>query len=461
MPKLVRLLGDSEKSTTEVRNSFRQPLIIKPNSKVALVGLSVVLNDDVANEQFLINTQNNAFKIGDADALLTATITTGSYAANALVDEFAIAANYSGTAESASGVHHIAKLVNNKLDLTTHNGVLDDADFNTTVTPEEDLWIVEVGTLSTETATAITASGAVEMHTSYLYSAIPMVHNVFEATLTNPNTKNMAILAYPIDWQFTDPLWGVEVSGGTYYKVIDGVVSTLTTSAAAGDKIVMETFGGTYKLVIRSSADAVKRTEIQENAIARIHYNGRRQIMWQINLDDLGAMTSCKCNILTDAPVGNKHSLQDDHISAGLQFTTLGGGTNGELARFLGFSGVGTSVVTYAGNPAHLEGRDNVSGFASYPGILVTLDGLGPFESFDGAATSRAPDNILYVLNDLKTISANTLQLDIPAPFYLNLNNANPVNVNELRVRFLPAAGQTSNPVLSFSGKPSITLLID
>jgi hypothetical protein len=101
-----------------------------------------------------------------------------------------------------------------------------------------------------------------------------------------------------------------------------------------------------------------------------------------------------------------------------------------------------------------------MEGIASYPGILVVIDGLGPLQSYDGAGTSKAPDNILYVLNDL-AMANNTLRLDIPAPFYLDMNNSSPLNVNELRVRFLPATGQKQNPALSFSGNPSVTLLID
>jgi hypothetical protein len=41
------------------------------------------------------------------------------------------------------------------------------------------------------------------------------------------------------------------------------------------------------------------------------------------------------------------------------------------------------------------------------------------------------------------------------------MNNPNPININELRARFLPATGYKLNPTLSFSGKPSLTLLID
>jgi hypothetical protein len=102
-----------------------------------------------------------------------------------------------------------------------------------------------------------------------------------------------------------------------------------------------------------------------------------------------------------------------------------------------------------------------MKGLPQYPGILVVVDGLGAFQSFDGASTSRSQDNIIYVLHDLSVVNANIIQLDVPAPFYLDINNSNPINVNELRVRLLPASGQENNPVLTFTGKPCVTLLIE
>jgi hypothetical protein len=287
-----------------------------------------------------------------------------------------------------------------------------------------------------------------------------MVANIFSATLTNPNSVNMEIEA--ISLGFTEKVrWGLEVSGGQYRSIINDVSASLSVAAQAGDEVILNTYAGNFSIQIDSSVGTNKYLSIDSGAISPELYDARRRIVWHIGLGNGGGMTDCRSTTLYDAPSTDKTDYKDEEVEMGLQFTNAAGGTNSTLAKFLGFGTAGNTIIKYGGYPATLESRDNVSGFSSYPGILVTLDGLGPFESFDGAATSRAPDNILYVLNDLKTISVNTLQLDIPAPFYLNLNNANPVNVNELRVRFLPAAGQTSNPVLSFSGKPSITLLID
>jgi hypothetical protein len=121
----------------------------------------------------------------------------------------------------------------------------------------------------------------------------------------------------------------------------------------------------------------------------------------------------------------------------------------------------GASIIPYKGNPAHLQAREELLGLASYPGILITVDGLGPLESFDGSIDSRSQSNIVYVINDLSVVTSNQLQLDIPAPFYLNLKNSAPININELRAQFLPSSGSVTNKAISFSGKPSLTLLID
>jgi len=132
------------------------------------------------------------------------------------------------------------------------------------------------------------------------------------------------------------------------------------------------------------------------------------------------------------------------------------------LATFAGFGMNGSSIIPYKGRPAHLEARETLVGLAAYPGLLISVDGLpGLLESFDGSKDSRSQSNVVYVVNDLSVVTSNQLQLDIPAPFYLNLKNSAPVNINELRARFLPSAGSLTNKAITFSGKPTLTLLID
>jgi hypothetical protein len=464
MVKLIRLLGDSEKSSSEIRNTFRQGgIMLKPYSKVALVGASALLTDTVVNENFVIDAKNSQFKIGkvsvDARQILNAEITTGSYSGHEFISEFEIAANYSGTLASGVGLHHKTKILNNRFDLTTHYDPLADAAFDNVTK-----WEVVSGNTSVKTATAITASGDLVIRIDEEQTAcIPMVHSQFKATLLDCSGKDVAI--YATNENAGTIPWGVEVTSGTYFKVIDGTSTSLATSWAANDVVTMDVYAGNLRIKIDASGGSNKITSLTANAVPRRLYGPLTNaqyshLRWWLELSNGAALTNCECTILFN--VDEKNVLLDSDVHAELQFKDSADKTNTLLATYCGFGLNGGSAIKYYGNPANVQGRDELTGLPSYPGILVTIDGLGgSLQSYDGADSSKAQDNILYVVNDLSVINNNQLQLDIPAPFFLDIGNSVPINITELRARFLPAAGQKVNSSLEFSGKPSLALLID
>lgn len=447
MVKLIRLLGDSETNSTEVRNTFRQPIIIKPYSKVALVGASVLLTDDIVNEQFIVNEANRYFKLGAVGAPLTSALTSGAYYAHGLVDEFAKAGNYAGTDTSGYnlGLHHTTEIIDNRFVLKTHKANLEAPGFNV-----DNRWDTLVGSGTLTVNSVAGGASGITIASDLNQSAIPMVHNRFKFTVPTAAGKI----------EVGTQGWGIDISGGVYWKQLTSSYTTTGVSWAAGDVVQMDTYAGGYHLKIDSSAGVNKLTANDLLAIPRAYY-GKQLInnRWLIDVAASSSITNCSCTTLYNLPDNDK--LQDTEITAELRFKDTNDQTNMVLAIYMGFGLSGGSPLIYSGNPAILGGRAEMTGIANYPGILVTIDGLGPFQSYDGAAQSKSPDNILYVLNDLSVINGNNLQLDIPAPFYLDLNNPHPLNVNELRARFLPASGQYTNPVLTFSGKPSLTLLIE
>lgn len=451
MPKLIRLLGDSESNSTEIRNTFRQPIIIKPNAKVALVGASVLLTDDIVNEQFIINEANRYFKLGALQAPLTAALTSGAYFAHGLAEEFSTAGNYAGTDASLYnlGLHHTSEIIENRFVLKTHKANLEAPGFNDAVR-----WDTILGSGTLAANSVIGGASGIIMSSDLNQSAIPMVHNRFKFTAATAGGR------IEVGGSGPDGAWGVDISGGTYFRQLPGALTTTGISWAAGDVVQMDAYAGGLHLKIDSSAGANKLTESNLLAIPRSSYG--KQVVnnrWLVSVDFSSSITNCTCTTLYNVP--DNDYLQDTNVTAELRFKDSNDDTNMILAIFMGFGLAGGSPLIYAGNPATLSGRAEMTGIANYPGILVTIDGLGPLQSFDGASQSKSQDNIVYVLNDLSIINGNNLQLDIPAPFFLDLNNANPINVNELRARFLPASGQFANPALSFSGKPSLTLLID
>lgn len=457
MVKLIRLLGDSEQNNTEIRNTFRQPIIVKANAKVALVGASAYLTDDLSNEEFTISTNDNSpyFKIGEVNSEMSAVMTAGAYTAHSLIDEFATAANYAGTATKGLGLHHQTRIIDNHFNLETHKGLFQVNDFD-----EATEWEVVDGTMvAVGVGSATSSAGGGSLVSDIVSSSIPMVHNKFKVTLDTISGTN-TFSAY--DNYRLSYLFGFDISGGTYRKVINDVYTSLATSWAAGDVVTMETYAGGYHLTIDSSAGVNKKTEDNLLVLPRSWYGPtiHSGFKWYIELVNSSAISSCYATTIYGAG-GIQSTLKDVASNCSLQFVTTGNLLNRTLATYFGFPNEGTNPILYSGNPASLGGVEEMSGIPANPGILVTIDGLGPLQSYDGASQSRAPDNIVYVINDLTHLNSNQLQIDIPAPFYLDLNNANPININELRARFLPATGYKLNPTLSFSGKPSLTLLID
>jgi hypothetical protein len=454
MPKLLRLLGDSNKNSTEIRNTFRQPIIVKPNAKVALIGVNATLIDEVVNEKYIIDDANNQFKIGLSDDLLTATISSGDYTPQRLLYQTELAANLTGNDTSGTGLHH--QFIYNENTATVKTYLSED-----TNDPMFSSWkSFAKSNPYTATDTSVVFTGSTQLLDKA--AIVPMVHSKFTATLVNAQTYNVQIYAqggkaYPLGDRY-----GVAVVGGAYNYLTNTSTTAFSPaiSAAANDQVIIELFNKSLKITVKDSTGTVKGTHSSINTIKNIYYNTGQPLRWAVFGNNGTNIATCSCTRLTNAPVTEKHALFDDFVQAGLKFQSAANVTNGQLSIYLGHPTAGNTLQEYAGNPAELQPTTQMRGIPEYPGILVTLDGLGPLQSYDGASSSKAPDNILYVLHDLSTVTGNQVELDIPAPFYLDINNANPININELRVRLLPAAGQESNPVLTFTGKPCITLLI-
>lgn len=473
MVKLIRLQGDADVNNEEIRNTFKQPILIQPNSKVALVGASALLQDEIVNENFIIGNSNKYFKIGSVidnqvKKIYNAEITPGSYSASQFVEQFGTAANYAATDASAEFLQHQTSIVNNRFYLETYNTLFRVPKYDTTN------WTVYDGSTTVKTSTAITAgAGGVKLSTggSVNNCSIPMFHNRFQTTLVNCSggavfsacecSKSTAV---PVNTS-----WGVEITAANAYRAIipdpeaDGPPSyvNLGQSWAANDILSFSTFGGRLVIRILDAASNLKASYDEIGKIPRVLYEPNSYgLNFNIELSANGQISVGNCTYLDSLPAD---PLVGDVNTAGiLQFLTPTNTYNVMLATFAGFGMNGSSIIPYKGRPAHLEARETLVGLAAYPGLLISVDGLpGLLESFDGSKDSRSQSNVVYVVNDLSVVTSNQLQLDIPAPFYLNLKNSAPVNINELRARFLPSAGSLTNKAITFSGKPTLTLLID
>jgi len=471
MPTLIRLLGDSAKNTTEVRNTFKEPVYIPANARIALTGLNCVLADDLANETFVISGTIGEFKIGLATtnplAQPLAVIPAGDYTAASFVDAFEVAANYTGSQAVGSensdlllGLHHITDIVDGKLQLKSYLGENADTDFDDAIWT--DIGENEVGLRSVAdfTATAVADSSSTLLNTG---SIVPLVSSKFAATLVNPETVDMLIAA--VRYKDTSTvLWGVRVitdgAARRYqygYKPLVGSTiweNILSATAEANDVVELFRFGEAARVKInRSNGDNV--ANLARTGIDRAltdPSNGAIQWLVQANTD--GEMVGCTCTKIDG--LSPQLSGLNSSVDASLQFANNAGKFNGILALYCGFANERNKII-YRGDPATLISRTEIGGVPGYPGILVTIDGLGLLKSFDGAAVAKSPANIIYSVNELQDKN-QYLQLDVPQPLYLDIGNAAPINVNELRVRLFEAGGFNQ---LTFIGKPSFSFIID
>ena len=472
MVKLIRLQGDADVNNEEIRNTFKQPILIQPNSKVALVGASAHLQDEIVNENFIIGNSNKYFKIGSiidnqVKKIYNAEITPGSYSAAQFVEQFGTAANYAATDASAEFLQHQTSIINNRFYLETYNSSRRVPQYSTTA-----YWTVYDGSASAIDTRSITAGAAgIKISMNPKTISIPMFNNLFETNLVNCS-GGAVFAACECSKSNSVPVntsWGLEITASNAYRAIipdpeaDGPPSyiSLGQSWAANDRLVMNTFGGRLVIRILDASANLKASYDEMGKIPRVLYEPNSYgVNWNIQLPATGQITDGYCSFLDRLPAEN--TIGDTNTSGLLQFLTPTNTYNVMLATFAGFGMNGSSMIPYKGNPAHLEARETLIGLAAYPGLLISVDGLpGLLESFDGSKDSRSQSNVVYVVNDLSVVTSNQLQLDIPAPFFLNLKNSTAVNINELRARFLPSAGSLTNKAITFSGKPTLTLLID
>jgi hypothetical protein len=467
MPKLIRLLGDVNKSNTEISNTFRQPLIIKKNSRVGLTGLSAFMADDLGNSVFQINGDGDgeffiSIPTAGADIVSNATVSAGTYDKNTFALALEAGANASGLATDDStiwGLDHKCSLLDNTLTITSALSVaaFTDGDFN--------VW-EQFGSpinISGTNDNAFDTTGNVGNSSIILEDQIPRVHNYSQWKLATQEGVAITIAARASINSATT--YGIKTETNIYKKIFSNVVSNIVDSTNAtvatedGDTVKMEVYAGTVLITIEDAAGDGKGAGnagtpgeyLYTNAISKAENN--LKLYWTMLVAPDAVIEDVQYQTLADNT--NKTAL------CGLKFVTSNKDIpNAKLASFCGFGGQ-LSLISYEGNPAILKAPEPLLGLNAFGSILVTLDGVGKIASFDGSALSKSADNILYVLNTPASYG-QYIQVDVANIFYLDLDNSVDLNVNQLRVRFLSGAGyQSKERVLKFLGNPSVSILID
>jgi hypothetical protein len=473
MPKLIRLQGDASDSDTEIHNTFREPIIVQPNSKVALIGISATMAQDLGNSLFEITgVTDGRFTIVPQAAtdLAEAQVDVGIWTLNQLKVKFEEAANYSLTSlayiaqdtDAYIGLDHQV-IYDDRFNIWTHQSGLAATDFETD-------WTQSPNAVIGGNTDEFDASGGV-VGIRQATKIVPRVYSRMQATLKNPDTVLHSL--YAAKTVSSPIVFGVNAQNGFYNYVENGISHAVVDAtgqipASAGDKVTIDKVGASLAIYLADaggnpigSGDPINSQPglyFYENVFSKTQNN---QILhWSIIVEDGGGVSAVQTTSISNHYAGLTTAVQDDIVEAILAFRYLNGGTdtinNPTLSTYMGFSG-DTDPFYYEGSPAKLRAQEPPQGLSENAGVIVAIDGLGKLDSHDGSSFSRSMSNMLYVLNT-PDILGQLLQLDVAAPFYLNMNNKFPLNVNELRIRFLAFAGGN---VLKFIGKPSLTILID
>lgn len=442
MVQLLTLSGDSEVSNTELKATSHQPISIAPYSRVGLAGINVNLADDIANESFRVTSNNNTFTIGSQTSTPTATlITSAGYSANQFLNEVQNAANFTGTADASLLGRDYTVAVNSdgKFELTASLDPKTSANFNE--------WSPVSGTPVLAGTNNFTADAAEETIILSNRNA-PRVSNTFTAVLNNPATVNIEIVMA----HEGEDIFGIRAEGTVYqYKTAAGAWTAFPgpVGAVNNDQIGMSSHGAKVVFTIADSTGTPKVGSPYTFTDQTRALLDNTNPYYQITAAATAVLTLGRCTQMgASVPTPDVTTV-----------FTLG---SKELASYLGF--VNTVAHTFEGDPGVLVSHHKMLGLIKYPGIMVTLNGLGVLKSYNLARTKRSNNiaNILHTIHD-NVDSGAVIAKDINPTYFLDIGNANPMSVNQLQARLYGGESDdgTTQNVLNFVGYPSITILIE
>jgi hypothetical protein len=456
MSTLLRLLGDSNQSNTEVRNSFKEPVLIKADSQIALTGVSALLKtfDVPANSVMQVGAGGANVGGGAPYKQVGARITQGSYTSYGFAKEAELAFNYPIVDASSVSVLQ-SQLLGVDEKITIDSGYLNVETRQTNMANVVlDDWLSTFDDpfeISGNSFTATDVSGDKTVLASP--NRIPRLSSKITATFENCSTIEAGLQVVDFG-DVSYSYWGVQ--SGTNWFLTKGDVldpDTIDTDIACsdGDTLTMYQYGGVVTIVVGtetfvSPAGWVPRSVFDRNS---------QTLSYQVFAETDGEVSNIQATEL-DGPDLAANLKNEVSMQAGIQFKNLAGVNQPELADYFGFPRE-FDPIQYRGNPAILVAGSPMQAIPNWSGIIVCLEGIGLLKSFDGSKDTKSPSNILYVINELKGVNNESLQIDFPSPIYLNLKNGKDVNISDLRIRMLEASG--FNPV-KFDGKPSFTLVV-
>ena len=457
MVKLIRLKANANTNNTEINNTFKQPLIIQPNSKIALAGLDVHLRDITKTEEFPIASPDNTLKVDGTTLTLTPATYTLSDLQQESVGQMGLNAVSWRLADEPTnrfpgGMNYQLQSDDSKFTFTKFKSPLRPAEVGSE-------YFVATGYATTiDTLGGGTITGDADSDDALIASDKIVPNGSFRIEFNVNRSATQGNNA--IEWSVRpDERWDEIVvacginAAGNYYTVFnnDNVAGKTVVpgpiASELNDQITITRAGTEITIEIRDVDGVLKHTAITYALTSD---------MW----NSYWAFSHCK--YICEIPQGSLGSLSkiqttgldlDFRTGLGSSSTTLTLEFLSELlALYFGWKTKGPFMHT--ADPAKLTSPGIISGENSNPGIMVTVD---PFilDSYDGSDTSKFQSNILYVIHDTSAFSKN-VSMEINPHIALDIRNENAMLLNQLRVTFRDVNG---NP-FKFLGLPLVTLVI-
>lgn len=429
--KLITLKGDYNTSNREIRNNAREPVILKPTSRVALAGMDLRLSAVPDNETFVITSSDTFTTDGN-----TVTPTPATYSRTGLFKEINTQMGLTGGESSTTSGNDLVLLYSGgkavfretrypkstqKLlsDYTVASGnpTVDDLGNYTGDATDEDQIIGHYGL----------------PNASYVIS---WENNLAPGGTITDNDYEAGV------FDEIEFFHGLGVSNQLYYYTFNGAVTNTAIAYADNHQITLSRNGNTLTTVVQTPAGVTVLSATFTVTSA----------MWSSVFDSNPETTL----ISITTPALSVQSLSDfkatsvDNTSTAnlsLQFAST------SLANYLGFGDVGEHKAS--GDPAEITGKNDVEGDDKYPGIQVLID---PFvlESYSYDKNDRSPQSILYVIHSTRSLGQK-IAFDVSERIPLSIKNSSSINLNQIRVRFRNSVDQSD---LTFTGNPSVTLVV-
>lgn len=456
MVKLLKIKGNSNKSNVEIRNHFSDSIRIKPNSKIAVRSAFANLVTVPEAEDFnLPEGANYSWQIqGSSTTPTLVPVPQADYeSASLLLRAMQIAGNSTDPDLTATdiepffGTHIIWDEIGapKKSRLRLYKGTDNTANYSTD-------WIWEDETVFTSyDDDSFKLSGlSTNLVEGYLPEIVPLVASKFVFRITNVGNFSMAA------GEYDEPniLWGVSINGGNYLAVLNQTTVIDTGIVPAiDDQVFLIKRGPTFNLVIRDSGGNPKLDEeytLNSDTLATqaLYYHFSAPGTSTFGLDRSTCYT-----IPSISPTLLSSGVSSKVIDANLLFTRSNASTK-VLATYLGFH---EESYKTKGDPAEFTSETPIKGNETFPGVMLTIDGLD-LDTYNGTSDTYPQQlNILDVIYPEEKLTK--LRYVPPYPMRLDMKNPNEIVIRDITLHFAREDGKNIK-YLEFTGSPVITLEI-